>query len=402
MKNISMTFETAYDDSIKLWFSASACNALCEFSKTEKKLHYINEFPDENMEGKFLYKQIVKNRNELVFAPGSAKEIAAFNIKTKTFKKYALDVPIKTRNILYNENNKFFSAVSWKQYVFMLGTTYPAIIRLNVDTGKIDYFYDAHNELDKIAKKETIFFHKNVAVKGDIIYAPVCNSNSMLIFNMEKCDYRIVRIGHKNDSYIGICYYKNYIWMVNWYGDRIVKWNISDESVEMYQLPLKDKGKKSAFMNLLAWNNKLYLPAYGADKSFIFDINKENIKLIEFEEGEKSAGDDMIHFPVAYIKDQTLILFSAQSSSLIFYDVNDQTSQKIDIQMPEEINDKLEVWKIIRRIESGNIFTEGKVVNADWFCGFISKNFSRNSEYNEKEYCTGYGKNIYREMREYD
>ena len=123
-----------------IWMSIMGMNGLVEVDISTWKIKVLCKFEKENNTLYNLYSSIVKVKNKIILIPCAAERIAIYELSTKSMVYLKIRDVQNNRNEIYDKNAKF-----WKYYVdgddvYLLGHYYPAIIKINTDTYKINVF----------------------------------------------------------------------------------------------------------------------------------------------------------------------------------------------------------------------------------------------------------------------
>lgn len=227
----NLAFENLFDEGEHFWFTAYNFNALFRMDKTTWQAEYMGSFPDEKPDGWRLYASITANNGKLYFAPLSANEIAVYDLSTQSFSKIAFKNPTVR---LYNPAIKFYSTVPYKNWLFFVGFSYPAIMRYDVMTGALEYFSDWVEPLNRLADKISGCYFKDICVTGSDIIMPALCANAVVVFNMDTCISTIHKAGNKRCSYISVCFDGKDYWLVPKHKEPVVKWNLNTKEYKEY------------------------------------------------------------------------------------------------------------------------------------------------------------------------
>ena len=202
-----------------VYFAEERFNALYRMDKHSLVLEYLGEFPNE--QGDVLYRQIVKNNGKLYFTPYKARKVGVFDLEKQEFcdgieikslgDSYKLgEYSYKTGDYLYSA---FIGAISYKQYIYFTPAFYPAIARLDTDSGEILYIDDFMSGLSNLvnANEKMFIFVTPVSEKS---FAIACRCASAFIqFNMETNKTKVIQIDDSNNRYNAIIYDGNSYWL---------------------------------------------------------------------------------------------------------------------------------------------------------------------------------------------
>jgi hypothetical protein len=117
------------------WFASNAHNGLYEINLENGNLKFLDLFPGEDIEKQGLFARIYKFKDKLFCVPRTAEDIYIYHLKNSKFGRIA--VPKIEQNLEY-QYNKFFTAVPYQNYLYLIPGFYPFIVKLNMDSCKIE------------------------------------------------------------------------------------------------------------------------------------------------------------------------------------------------------------------------------------------------------------------------
>lgn len=124
----------------KIWFSAADFNGLMEADLTRDEVKLLGVFPEEKLLERELYSSAAIYKSLLIFAPRSADQIAVYDLNKKEFIKICLP-EIKR---IYRKDFKFTLVTVYEHNAFFLPMEYPAILKLDLETMKLDVAVEWH------------------------------------------------------------------------------------------------------------------------------------------------------------------------------------------------------------------------------------------------------------------
>lgn len=293
----TLAFENLVEAQGNFWFTSYDFNALFKMDMQTWKAEFVGVFTDENPNGSRLYSCITSHEGKLYFAPLSAKEIAKYDPEQGSFEKISLREPQGNIKSKYWPGFKFSTAVQYKNYVFFVPCSYPAIVRLDTSTDQLDYFSDWLDELERLTTdfNDVYFWHKAVVIGSSLITA-ACNSNAVLVFDMETGASTVREIGDKANRFSDICYDGSDFWLSPRNEGPIVKWNMeSNKWVEFGEFPEGYVSGKLSFNDIIYLDGYVWLFPYRANKALKVGIQDGKIVVAEeFQQPiDTNAGDPM-------------------------------------------------------------------------------------------------------------
>lgn len=271
--------EGKYEDESYIWFSAYTHNGIYRINKRTQKVKLIGRIPGEKGYKARQYKVVISLNDWMIFVPLSAKEIAILNCKNNKIKKISLKKIPDKRKRQYIEDCKFWTGIAYKNYVYLFGLSYPAIIRLEPDTEEMEYYVEW---IDKIEKKieniKEIYFFVEGIIRGNDVYLPFCCTNAVLIFNLENKTTKIVEINSKVKGFCGIVDDGENLWLApeKNQDQNIIKWNPDSGKIKV--IPVSYTNPKAKIASLLIIENIIYLFSNKTEDVYVIDCKTEIVK----------------------------------------------------------------------------------------------------------------------------
>ncbi len=149
---------------------------------------------------KRLYSKIIRYNNTLFFIPLSAENILALNLHDYKLSNIKVNLPEREENLInYNSSLKFASALIVEDYLYVLGCTFPAIVRMSLETNEITYYTDWVEKVEKYRTNINDVYFRSYFKKDNKLYLPVCCGNMIVIFDLEDGNSEVQIIGE--DTY---------------------------------------------------------------------------------------------------------------------------------------------------------------------------------------------------------
>ena len=172
-------------------------NAICRLTRSGdfSSCRILGSFKGRNRYDASLTSRVISVRENVIFSPAGADEIAIVNTITGEINYIAIPQMVCNWMIEGGDSFKYGEIVSFNNYVYFFGCKYPAIIKLDLNTLKcsiltkwIDILkYDK----DKVHNKERFYFGLGYVKQGDKVLLP-CGINSGIFcfsFIDEKIDF---------------------------------------------------------------------------------------------------------------------------------------------------------------------------------------------------------------------
>ena len=274
----ALLFEHICDVDDFFWFTAFDYNALFKMNKSSWIAEYVGSFPDEVMIRDRLFSSIAMNNDKLYFSPLSAERITIFDMKNGTFHMIPFDEPPTYTSGNYNKGAKFISVVSYKSWLFFIGCSYPAIIRMNASTGELDYFSDWINKITRyVTHPDDPYWAMGFCVIENHLFLTSLCANVIMDFDMDTCSSKIHQVGSKGNCYSAICYDGKEFWLSPKNDTPVVSWNPENNHFVEHNITLDDYvGCDSSFWTICSTNNKIWLFPFYSNKAICIDKDVES------------------------------------------------------------------------------------------------------------------------------
>jgi len=232
--------------------------------------------------------KIAINNKKLYFAPHYKNDkISVFD----TDKKYFEQIPFKD-DCKYDK--KFKDVISFKNFIYFIPCEFPAIMRLNTNTKKVEYFSDWLDDISKLQEeRENIIFRQSCVINKEMAIA-IKGINAVMFFNMETGNYEIESIGEKSEQYSDICFDGQNYYLSPLYKDYIVKWNRLSNKISKIKIPSFSRREGVVTNFLIQYLNEYVwlFPKY-ANNAYKININTDEItelpELVEYFEDKNLA-----------------------------------------------------------------------------------------------------------------
>lgn len=362
----------AADEESRSWWSVQSGNALLCMDKRTKSAVNVGEFPNEQYRGWPLYAGVTINEGKLIFAPASADEIAVYDTATETWEKIAFELTVPESDQLYFPEVKFVEVKRHEQYLYFIPCSYPAIVRYDLATGKIDYFNEWIKQLQPhiIDKSEGWFTHG--MQEGPLLLLPACNANAIVVFDMNSCDSTVQVVEGTKHGVGGICYDGEHYWLTPRKNGGIIRWNRN----------LNRFSALTSFPDGYNGGTYPFNPPIYADQTIWLLPNQANMTVTIGLESQEMASVDAIPVdaaPFSYVQliDGKLVAASFLENRLIEKELSGGRVREYEIAVSAEDNAKLE-----RQGLFGDYNNETSATNLGKFIDYLHErnNLAANAE----------------------
>lgn len=250
----------------KMYFISKYMNIIFSLDTIDGKVSMVSCLPEHDAFDSRLGAKILSWRNELIFAPMKAQKIWRYNLETKRWKGYERKA--------YIDETEMFEAIIYGDTAFIIGSNYPAIIRIDLVSDKMTYIDEPYRFLKekKIGMNDS-YFRTSYARIGSWIFLASCLDNMVLKFDLESLEYKWLEIGSKGNCYSGISWDGEYFWLAPRKGTPLVRWNGENEITE-FALPAEVDDRALNFLGVVCMGDEIILPGFTAKYSLIMNKNK--------------------------------------------------------------------------------------------------------------------------------
>ena len=260
----------------KVWMALLHRNGICEIDIKTREAKLCKIFEEEPLDGEFLYCYVEKIGERLIFSPGLAEKIAIYDLRTETM----MYIPLKNAD-KYREL-KFWNIIRYQSDVYFLAYTYPAIIKLNMESMEIEYITDWLNEIIEDIPVDAYngYFSDGHVMYDDQVLIPVNCMRAVLELNLKTARTKIRKLEVSMRGIGGLSSRDGEnIWLVgrggkaNW----VSCWNRKTGDIK--EIFLKEIGEDmiNPFFAPVCTESKVYLMPMSAPYICEIDPNKKKI-----------------------------------------------------------------------------------------------------------------------------
>lgn len=259
MKRVPSTKGVAWNE--KLYFFATDINMLWCMDKKTRYVEMIGAVPTENLFSRYLFGNIVVTHGIIYLIPYLAKNVWKYVIKEKRWECICLPIFIQ------KTDNKFFGAVVYDDYIFLLGYMVPGVAVIDTRSDAIEFINAPESCLRNIKKYG--FLNWSYFVKDDFILAPVMCNNMVLKIDLATRSIQPLTIGNETNSYAAIVYDGKYYWLAPRVGVKTVRWD-GNGNIEEYSLPECYSENEMCFGDAFCIDDNIFFSSY-TGKTYVFN-----------------------------------------------------------------------------------------------------------------------------------
>lgn len=318
------------------------CNAIWMVDFQQRKAETIKWLDNSSILSPREYLTVCQMEDSLVLVPAKSDHMALYDFSKDTLTYAGIVQPKIITNEIYSQEKKFWGGFSSNDNVYLLGASYPAILKFNVGNGQTSYLDSWAEELqDMIPENDTLFYfaHGYLMDKGNV-YIPGRASGAIFGLNL-LTDQVTVYAKHNNIKMLhGIVQNGEQIWVLASMDNRESLFSWSPENGFMDEIIIEKNRLEDIY-----WWNPLKLEGY----IYLFQMNGNAVYKVDMqkkmaepcEEITNSIGDipeTTDRYSVILIgKEEEKIFFHTRwNQNWFIYHVKDQSIERFRIEISDE------------------------------------------------------------------
>lgn len=337
------------------YFSNYSGNGICRIKEGENQAELIDIFPDEKIDEVNLFSGIHYYNDNLFFVPSRASNIFIYNLKNGVFSKIRLNNEYQNHKY-YKENHKFESSFLIGNNIYMFGCTFPAIVKLNMDTLEVIYI-DIGIEGD-FSKG---FFYKGT-IKENIIWCACMSFPVVLRFDTSDDSIKAINIETSNSGFSSIAFIDDcaYITGRGNNANAVVKYCINSNKCKDIIINEKNSAN-NPFGEIVRYDRRMFI--FPEESKHIYFLNSDD-KITICGELDSILEEGNSFIIGVQIKESSLEFFTTKNQQHHKYDLQKKitSSKEIELIADDEIRSRY-LSKVIR---NQRIICEGKYTIKDF------------------------------------
>ena len=277
----------------KIWMVLLNRNGICEIDKATRKARICKVFEDEPLERETLYCHVEKVEHYLIFSPSEAEKIAIYDLNQNSMNY--IQIKKLDRHYKQSQNEaKFWNIIRDHSDVYLLGYSYPAIVKINLETMKVTYITEWVKEVEEYIEDGDSrgYFGDGYVIIDDSVLIPLGCMNAILELNLRKCLTRLKKINVSMKGIGGLSSADGEnIWLVGKSSrtNLVACWNVKTDRVKEYEVPDMEENILDPFYAPICAQKKIFFMPMSAP--FIYEIDNDSNNVKKSSALERKFGD---------------------------------------------------------------------------------------------------------------
>lgn len=383
-----LSFTSCYEEEDVIWFSEAKFNGCYKMNQETKKAEFLFHFPEEEKEAVRLHGNVEKVGDWLVFSPTTGKNITLYHLVTKEVKSFSLKDMKGNYQVEYRKNAKFSRVLSFGQALYFIPITYPAIVKLDLETMSLTYFtpwrvaLEAHIH-EKQEAPFNIYFGGSMKTEKGFLFACTCTS-CLLDFDVQEEQFQIKPLKTTAKSFQAIREVGEEIWLTPREGTIHTFWNPETGETRTEDIDIRENPEKMVFgTGIVPKEDDFLITCLVDGESRIFSYHPERGEIKPWNGLEKLLPQtrDLFYpfLPDFFFlprKEDTLRFFSGRDHCLYTLNLKTQESLKVEIEA-DEVATEILSNRAVKNYENKSVTIAG-------FCQLI-KNMPEKARKTEEE-----------------
>lgn len=346
--NNTIAFENIVKANGSYWFTSIGYNAFFKLDEDKDIAHCVGCFSKEQ-DARRLYLDIVQYQDKLVFVPLKAEAIALYDMNAGEFSYIPLCLPAKEMNtgVAYSADEKFAFAGIWKNNLYLFPATYPAIIKLDMESYEVEYLYEPIRQLNKrVLTEEGIYFWKGI-IEDNLVKMWCEPAKSIVEFDMNSESLQVCKQLSDIDKYIEVVSDgKNYWLIPREKKAKLLKLSEDFQIIESILLPEGITEDGISYLRGVCLDDYLLVFPGAAEYVMKVSLKDSTTEIIRIFDGTKETRPEELitwRFFLANYIDDIIVVFNHFSLEMVTYHVKTGVIYKkqITTDVNQEMNAKV-------------------------------------------------------------
>lgn len=346
----------------KMWFFCAKKNILCEFDRLKNQVFILAEMDETELKAPS-YCLIKKIGMKLILIPWMASKIAVFDLNTKQMRYIPLDFIADMDTAICNNMRKFWKSFVYKNYVYMLGFEYPAIIKLDINTMQLEYLTDCFSV---IGKNRNGYFIDYEIVGTDVWIS--CGSNNLMIkFKLLNDTFEYYSIPVSVSGLGAFAYDGEFFWISEWkYNyEKLIRWSPDEKRAE--EIIIRTNSKQKIWCQIhsvVDAENKVLLFPFSGSTIYQVDKKKKVPSVFSKLKTYYKENSDMQQTYTLIKKDRNTVLWVGDDLILHEYNLETDTCTDYEVKLDDsktDIRDFLQNYVNNILVQNNLLINEGTI-----------------------------------------
>lgn len=350
-ESIGLSFEDCEIVGEWVYFIEKNINIMCRMDLYEGKVEIIGSVPGENLFSDRLSARIVYWDEKIILVPMKAEKIWFYSLNTGEWRGIE-------RKKMKSHGSGMFQAIEYNGSLFLIGGSYPAMIRMDSDFSgqRLEYVEGPYERVLK-KKGDDCVFRTAYALRGNELFLASCVDNGILQINLDTCQFTWHMIGEPAWKYSGIAWDGETFWISprNGYFP-IIRWDGRNKT-EIFRFFDNDSAERSRFLGVVANGRQIIFPG-GLSGDYTLLLNPDNPH-------EPEIIRKKYYFFRCLDADRSI----SQTTDGVFHYSNARTGEKMDVKCELSEKDLLSFFYTLppdaRRPFPNKILMENNIVNIE-------------------------------------
>lgn len=263
----------------KIYCLARNFNLLFSVDLQNEKTELVDVVPEGNILTSYLCGAINVWNDKLILTPNHTKKIWIYDLISRHWESLTI------KDYDHWGTGGIFQTHIYNNKMFLVGGSYPAILRLDLDDNSCDYIEEPYKEV--IARHPDInhhYFRTHGVRSENKLYLASALDNFVLEFDMTTCEHHWFKVGNDKYMYSGIAWDGEHFWLSPRLTGDIVKWD-GKNSTKIIPLPNEFKQHTQTYIWEVCYDGEQVvfpspIPA-PPKKSIRIDPKNDNIQFFD-------------------------------------------------------------------------------------------------------------------------
>ncbi len=257
-----------------IWGFCIDRNGLCKINKGDKRGKIEAVYASYDSQAKGLVHSIAHIGDKIVTVPMSANIIGVYDEQKRIMNEVEIAEPERFFKGKFLSGAKFINHVVYDSYIYMFGYHYPGILRLDVNTLKVDYLVDwIDSKILKAGMEHSFLAEGCVRIKNDVFVALRSNAILRLDLTTNETETIITDAPECRADALVMC--GENLGIVSWEKDYLTLflYNLETKAVTKINIAkIADMAKANRYWIATSVSDRTYLLPYIAGEAYMVDI----------------------------------------------------------------------------------------------------------------------------------